>query len=125
MLGIVGESGSGKSVVDAGRDGPDRPARPRHARTCCASPAPSCCASPPRQRRRLVGSDMAMIFQEPMSSLNPCYPVGWQIAEALRAHDAVPTPRRCARAWWSCSTRSAFRRPASGWAPFRTSSPAG
>jgi dipeptide transport system ATP-binding protein len=44
----------------------------------------------PRQRRRLVGRDMAMVFQEPMSSLNPCYPVGWQIAEALRAHQAVP-----------------------------------
>jgi dipeptide transport system ATP-binding protein len=33
---------------------------------------------------------MAMIFQEPMSSLNPCYPVGWQIGEALRVHHAVP-----------------------------------
>jgi dipeptide transport system ATP-binding protein len=31
-----------------------------------------------------------MVFQEPMSSLNPCYPVGWQIAEALRTHHAVP-----------------------------------
>jgi dipeptide transport system ATP-binding protein len=31
-----------------------------------------------------------MVFQEPMSSLNPCYPVGWQIGEALRAHHSVP-----------------------------------
>ena len=43
----------------------------------------------PRQRRNLVGKDIAMVFQEPMSSLNPCYPVGWQIGEALRAHHAV------------------------------------
>jgi dipeptide transport system ATP-binding protein len=43
-----------------------------------------------RERRRVIGKDMAMVFQEPMTSLNPCYPVGWQIAEALRAHDAVP-----------------------------------
>ncbi|MCX7384061.1 MAG: ATP-binding cassette domain-containing protein, partial [Alphaproteobacteria bacterium] len=43
-----------------------------------------------RDRRRVVGKDMAMVFQEPMTSLNPCYPVGWQIAEALRAHNAVP-----------------------------------
>jgi dipeptide transport system ATP-binding protein len=44
----------------------------------------------PRQRRKLVGKDVAMVFQEPMSSLNPCYTVGWQIAESLRAHSAVP-----------------------------------
>ncbi len=43
-----------------------------------------------RARRKLVGRDVAMIFQEPMTSLNPCYPVGWQIGESLRAHDAVP-----------------------------------
>ena len=39
-----------------------------------------------------------MIFQEPMSSLNPCYPVGWQIGEALRAHHAVPRRERARRA---------------------------
>src|SRR5208282_1316913 len=38
------------------------------------------------QRRRLAGKDMAMIFQEPMSSLNPCFTVGFQIGEALQAH---------------------------------------
>ena len=43
-----------------------------------------------RERRKVVGKDMAMVFQEPMTSLNPCYSVGWQIGEALRAHDAVP-----------------------------------
>ncbi|MDE2198733.1 MAG: ATP-binding cassette domain-containing protein [Rhodospirillales bacterium] len=46
-----------------------------------------------RDRRRLVGKDIAMVFQEPMSSLNPCYPVGWQIAESLRVHAAVPRAR--------------------------------
>ena len=89
VLCIVGESGSGKSVsmlavmglipepglvtADAVRfDGQDL------------------LAASPRERRRLIGRDIAMIFQEPMSSLNPCYPVGWQIAEALRTHRAVP-----------------------------------
>ncbi|MDQ6881103.1 MAG: ABC transporter ATP-binding protein, partial [Pseudomonadota bacterium] len=43
----------------------------------------------PRARRRLIGRDLAMVFQEPTTSLNPCYPIGWQIAEALRAHGAV------------------------------------
>ncbi len=46
-----------------------------------------------RDRRKVVGKDMAMVFQEPMTSLNPCYPVGWQIGEALRAHHAVPKPK--------------------------------
>jgi dipeptide transport system ATP-binding protein len=39
-----------------------------------------------RERRNVIGRDMAMIFQEPMSSLNPCFTVGFQIREALRAH---------------------------------------
>ena len=43
-----------------------------------------------RERRRLVGKDIAMVFQEPMSSLNPCFPVGWQIGEALTTHGVVP-----------------------------------
>ncbi len=85
LLAIVGESGSGKSVsmlalmgllpwtatiqADELRfDGKDL--RDVDART----------------RRHIIGKDLAMIFQEPMSSLNPCFPVGWQIKEALRAH---------------------------------------
>ena len=44
----------------------------------------------PRERRRLVGKDIAMVFQEPMSSLNPCFPIGWQIGEALTTHGVVP-----------------------------------
>jgi dipeptide transport system ATP-binding protein len=43
-----------------------------------------------RERRRLIGKDIAMVFQEPMSSLNPCFPIGWQIGEALTTHGVVP-----------------------------------
>jgi dipeptide transport system ATP-binding protein len=43
----------------------------------------------PRARRKLIGRDIAMVFQEPTTSLNPCYPIGWQIAESLKAHNAV------------------------------------
>ncbi len=85
IVSIVGESGSGKSVsmlalmgllpwtatITADRmmfDGKDL------------------LTISPRQRRRIIGKDMAMIFQEPMSSLNPCYTVGWQIGEVLEAH---------------------------------------
>jgi len=38
------------------------------------------------ERRRLAGKDLAMIFQEPMSSLNPCFTVGFQIGETLKTH---------------------------------------
>jgi dipeptide transport system ATP-binding protein len=40
----------------------------------------------PKDRRRIAGKDLAMIFQEPMSSLNPCFTVGFQIDEALKTH---------------------------------------
>jgi dipeptide transport system ATP-binding protein len=38
------------------------------------------------ERRKIIGKDIAMIFQEPMSSLNPCFTVGFQIDEALKTH---------------------------------------
>ena len=89
VLCVVGESGSGKSVSmlavmgllpSTGRVRADA-IRFRDADLIKASA---------RARRRLVGRDMAMVFQEPATSLNPCYPIGWQIAEALRAHHAAP-----------------------------------
>lgn len=92
VLCIVGESGSGKSVSMLAAMGligwPGRVGAGvlRFAGT-------DLLALTPRQRRRVVGKDMAMVFQDPMASLNPCYPVGWQIAEALRTHHAVPRAR--------------------------------
>jgi len=47
------------------------------------------------QRRRLVGKDLAMIFQDPTTSLNPCFTIGWQLVEALRLH--LPLDRGGAR----------------------------
>jgi len=47
-----------------------------------------------RDRRRLVGKDMAMIFQEPTTSLNPCFTIGWQLVEQLRQHS--PLDRKAA-----------------------------
>ena len=89
MLCVVGESGSGKSVSMLAAMGligyPGRVTA-----DVMRFAGADLLTLGARQRRRLVGRDMAMIFQEPMSSLNPCYPVGWQIAEALRAHRAVP-----------------------------------
>ena len=39
-----------------------------------------------RARRRLTGKDVAMVFQDPLTSLNPCYTIGFQIIEALKVH---------------------------------------
>src|ERR1700710_1538014 len=97
VLAIVGESGSGKSVAMLAIMGllpwtatvtADRMTFDGHDLSRIT----------PRQRRALVGKDMAMIFQEPMSSLNPCYTVGFQIEEALKAHLGLGRSERRARA---------------------------
>jgi dipeptide transport system ATP-binding protein len=85
VLAIVGESGSGKSVAMLAVMG----LLPRTAEVSAARLAfdgTDLLGLSPRQRRKIVGKDMAMIFQEPMSSLNPCFTVGFQIGEALKAH---------------------------------------
>ena len=85
ILAIVGESGSGKSVSMLALMGllpwtatvtADEMTFDGHDLLTIGA----------RARRRIVGHDLAMIFQEPMSSLNPCFPVGWQIREALKQH---------------------------------------
>ena len=92
ILCIVGESGSGKSVAMLAVMG--LIAWPgRVTADVMRFAGIDLLHLPARQRRRLVGKDMALVFQEPMSSLNPCYPVGWQIAEALRVHHAVEKAR--------------------------------
>ncbi len=85
LLGIVGESGSGKSVammalmglVDApGRVSADQMLFDGHDLRK-ASPA---------EKRRIIGKDVAMVFQDALSSLNPSYTVGFQLKEALKVH---------------------------------------
>jgi dipeptide transport system ATP-binding protein len=53
---------------------------------------------PEKQRRRITGCDMAMIFQEPMTSLNPCFTAGYQIMETLKIHEGGSKTVRRARA---------------------------
>ncbi len=96
VLAIVGESGSGKSVamlalmgllpwtatVSANRlnfDGADL------------------LTMDARQRRQIIGKDIAMIFQEPMSSLNPCFTIGFQLSEALKVHLGLSRAERRTR----------------------------
>jgi ABC-type dipeptide/oligopeptide/nickel transport system ATPase component len=42
-----------------------------------------------REMRKVRGNDIAMVFQEPMTSLNPVFKIGWQVAEAIRIHQDV------------------------------------
>ena len=88
-LGLVGESGSGKSATALAIL---RLLDPSAHTTGAIYYRPDAGDSvnlltlAPEPLRRLRGNSIAMIFQEPMTSLNPCMPVGAQVAEALRAH---------------------------------------
>ena len=85
VLAIVGESGSGKSVAMLAIMGLLPWTATVTAERMCFD-GQELTALTPKQRRALIGRDIAMVFQEPMSSLNPCFTVGYQIGEALAAH---------------------------------------
>jgi dipeptide transport system ATP-binding protein len=85
VLGIVGESGSGKSVTMLALMGLVAwPGRVRARRLAFAGH--DLLTASENERRRLVGKDLAMIFQEPTTSLNPCFTIGFQLTETLRLH---------------------------------------
>ncbi len=85
VLGIVGESGSGKSVTMMALMGLVAfPGRVRADKLRFAGHDLLSLSAP--ERSRLIGKDVAMIFQEPTTSLNPCFTVGFQIMETLRLH---------------------------------------
>ena len=72
--------------VDAGGDGPAAVDGQGHRRRACSFDGRDLLKLTPAERRKIIGKDMAMIFQEPMASLNPCFTVGFQIEEVLRFH---------------------------------------
>jgi peptide/nickel transport system ATP-binding protein len=90
-LGVVGESGSGKSVtaysimkllaatarIETGR---------------IALLGRNLVGLPEREMRKIRGKEISMIFQEPMTSLNPVFTVGWQVMEAILLHQDVSKP---------------------------------
>jgi peptide/nickel transport system ATP-binding protein len=94
-LGIVGESGSGKSVTSLGIMGLHHKTKARIGGQIWLDGEELIAAAPSRVRE-LRGSAMAMIFQDPSSSLHPYYTVGDQIIEAYRVHNKVT--RKAARA---------------------------
>jgi len=93
ILSIVGESGSGKSVSMLALMG----LLPWTAKVSAEKmefDGKNLLTLGKNDRRKIVGRDMAMIFQEPMSSLNPCFTVGFQLGESLRIHMGMDKAQR-------------------------------
>lgn len=94
VLGIVGESGSGKSITSLAVMGlvpiPGKIAQGEiWFRTSNDAKPVNLLSLDENTRRDYRGGEIAMIFQEPMSSLNPVYTIGFQITEAIRLHQRV------------------------------------
>jgi dipeptide transport system ATP-binding protein len=86
VVGIVGESGSGKSVTSLALMGLiDYPGRVKAERM--AFDGRDLLGMRDKERRGLLGKDIAMIFQDPMTSLNPCFTVADQLIETLMVHE--------------------------------------
>ena len=98
ILGIVGESGSGKSVTALTIMGllPHPPARVAGGAVWFAGQELTALSDARMQRIR--GPGIAMVFQEPMTSLNPVFTIGEQIMETIRAHERLPHRAIYARA---------------------------
>ena len=95
VFGIVGESGCGKSVSSMALMG----LLPKTARISGQARylGEELLGRPDREVRGLRGSKIAMIFQDPMTSLNPVYTIGRQLSEAVLAHDRIPPKQAMAR----------------------------
>ncbi|MEO3433985.1 ABC transporter ATP-binding protein [Inquilinus sp. CAU 1745] len=86
LVGVVGESGSGKSMSMLALMGLV-PFPGKVTADIMTFDGNDMLSISPRRRREMTGKDVAMIFQEPMTSLNPCFTVGFQIMEALKVHE--------------------------------------
>ena len=87
-LGIVGESGSGKSVTCLTIMGLN-PKRTAISSGTALWKGEDLLTASPRRLREIRGSEIAMIFQDPMTSLNPVHKIGEQLSEAMRLHEDV------------------------------------
>ena len=115
-LGIIGESGCGKSVTAQALMGLLSPRTSRIDGEVVLAGQPLHKLSA-KARRRLSGREMAMVFQDPLASLNPVMTIGYQLDESLRLHTGlsraqrqekvlnlleqvgIPDPARCIRSW--------------------------
>ena len=96
VLGIVGESGSGKSVTALAVMG--LLAKNAKVAGSITFGGQELTGLSEKELSRVRGAGVAMVFQDPMTSLNPVYTVGWQIAEAVQAHQDVSKEEAMAKA---------------------------
>ena len=97
IAGLVGESGCGKSLTALSIMGLlPPPGRVSQGRILFQGE--DLLTLPPRRMRALRGREISMVFQEPMTSLNPVFTVGRQIAEEITAHHALPRSEAWQRA---------------------------
>nr|WP_040382478.1 ABC transporter ATP-binding protein [Dethiosulfovibrio peptidovorans] len=98
ILGIVGETGCGKSVTSRSIMGliPQPPGKIVEGQVLFQGR--DLLTLPDDEMRSVRGCDMAMIFQDPMSSLNPVLKVGFQVEEAIKAHGSVSDAKARSRA---------------------------
>ena len=96
VLGIVGESGCGKSVTNMAVMG----LLPRTARISGSVKIDDkeLVGLLPSEMRKVRGREISMIFQDPMTALNPVYTVGWQLVETIRAHQDISKKAAMSRA---------------------------
>ncbi len=97
ILSIVGESGSGKSVAMLALMGL-LPWTATVTADVLKFDGKDLKTISNRNLRKIIGNEMAMIFQEPMTSLNPCFTVGFQLSEALKIHYGMGRSERKKRA---------------------------
>jgi peptide/nickel transport system ATP-binding protein/oligopeptide transport system ATP-binding protein len=97
VLAVVGESGSGKSVTAQTVMGLTRSPNAEFDGRIMFGDSELVGATDD-ELRRVRGNEIAMIFQDPMTSLHPVYRVGWQIAEQIQAHDDVSSAEARERA---------------------------
>jgi peptide/nickel transport system ATP-binding protein len=96
-LGIVGESGSGKTVSSLTTLGLTR-SQGAHVSGRILFEGRDLVSLPEHELRAIRGNDIAMVFQDPLSSLHPFFKVGWQLIEAIKAHRDVSKADARARA---------------------------
>ncbi len=123
VLGVVGKSGAGKSVTGLAVIGLiDPPGRIAGGEIHLSGMRID--HLPPEEIRRIRGKRIGMIFQDPLTSLNPLYRIGDQLVETIRTHTESLGKRRRASAPSICWPRSAFPPPRNASTPIRTNSPA-
>ncbi|MDR5829725.1 ABC transporter ATP-binding protein [Caballeronia sp. LP006] len=88
VVGVVGESGSGKSVTMMALMGLiDAPGKVSADQV--TFDGRDLLKASARERRKIIGKDIAMVFQDALTSLNPSYTVGYQIKESLKLHEGL------------------------------------